>query len=184
MGADEILGWVDRRSTDVPVGRDRRDRKTRRLGDKKMTRRIIDWLYVRRWFPWAVMLLLLPPALLPPSFWLDVQSVTIHSAHVGAPISMTVEREVKRSFRGSWNVTIRQWDGGGWVTWCNASGSSNYRAEAKFPKNLSLQWWTDGACQPVPVGRYKVTTTWIVRDIAPLPDKVVTAESNVFEVTP
>lgn len=95
---------------------------------------------------------------------------------------MTVDREIKRPFRGSWQVTLRQWDGAGWVTWCNAQGASNYRPDSRFPKDLSLQWWTNGQCHPVPQGRYKVTTTWVIKDIPWMPEKTVTADSNIFEV--
>ena len=147
-----------------------------------MTRKTADWLYKHRWWPWTLTLLLLPIQLWPPSFWLDIHSVVVSSVKVGNPVTMVVEREIKRPFRGAWNVTVRQWDGSGWVTYCNANGASNYRPDARFPKDLSLQWWTDGQCHPVPQGRYKITTTWIIRDIQWMPDKTVTADSNIFEV--
>jgi len=181
MGAAEIIGWVDRRSANRDVGHRRRRGETHRL-DSPMTRKTADWLYKHRWWPWLLTLLLLPIQLWPPSYWFEVLSVLVSSVKQGDPVTMVVEREVKRPFRGAWGVTMRQWDGAGWVTYCNASGSSNYRPDARFPKDLSLQWWTDGQCHPVPQGRYKITTTWIIRDIQWMPDKTVTADSNIFEV--
>ena len=54
MGPFEVFGWVDRRHADYPVGHDRRSRQTPRLAGAKMRRQILDWLYVRRWWPWAL----------------------------------------------------------------------------------------------------------------------------------
>lgn len=149
-----------------------------------MTRRVLDWMHAYRLFPWAVTAMLLPSLLWPASWWLDVREVSIRSASYGKPLPMVVDREVKRGFLAEWQVTIRQWDGAGWLTWCNAEGKSNYRPDARYPKDLALQWWTDGACHPVPPGRYRVTTTWVIPVGALLPDKVVSVDSNVFEVTP
>ena len=149
-----------------------------------MSRPIADWLYRYRWWPWLVTLLIAPAYLWPASFWLDVKAVDIESARYGAPLHMTVERTIQRPFRGSWNITIRQWDGGGWVTWCNATGRSNYSQHAKLPKDLALQWWTDGQCHPLAEGRYKITTSWKIETPAWVPDKEIAIDSNAFEVTP
>lgn len=65
MVADKILGWVDRRVTDCPVGRDRRGVKTRRLGDAKMTRGFADWLYQHRWWPWVITATIMLTAVIP-----------------------------------------------------------------------------------------------------------------------
>lgn len=182
MVAAEKLGWVDRRCTDRDVGQHRRRGEIHRL-DTKMTRTVADWLYRFRLWPWAITIPFLPALLWPSGWWLEVKDVVIRSAAQGTPLSMTVDRQIKRSFLGTWQVTIRQWDGAGWLTWCNASGRSNYNPEARYPRNLSLQWWTDGACHPLPAGRYRVTTTWTVQGNL-LPDKHVVVDSNIFEVTP
>ena len=182
MVSAEKLGWVDRRCADRDVGQHRRRGEIHRL-DQEMTRTVADWLYRFRWWPWLVTLLLLPPMLWPAAWWIHVKDVMIRSAAYGSPLPMVVDREVRRPFLGEWHVTIRQWDGAGWLTWCNASGRSNYRPDARYPKNLSLQWWTDGQCHPLPVGRYKVTTAWTVEGDL-LPDKHVAVDSNIFEVTP
>ena len=187
MGAAKVLEWVDRRVADCVVGWHRRSYEIHRVAPTEitiMTRSIADWLYRYRWWPWVITALLLPLQLWPASWWLDVRSVNIRSAPVGEPLLMMVERTVKRDFRGSWNVTLRRWDGNGWVTWCNATGRTNYRNEATLPKNLALQWWTDGACHPLPVGRYKTSTSWSIESPSFMPNKTTVAESNVFEVLP
>ena len=182
MVAAEKLGWVDRRCVDRPVGRDRRRDQTRRMGDSKMTREIADWFHRYRWWPWLVILTLLPGILWPGSYWIDVRTHQIASTVVGESPVMLVDQTISHPFYGAWSATIRQWDGGGWTTWCNANGTSNYRPESRFPKVLTLKWWTDEQCHPLPQGRYKVTTRWTVRTPAPLPDKDVVVDSNIFEV--
>lgn len=183
MVAAEILGWVDRRRVDRDVGKHRRRGETSGV-DQKMTRTVADWLHLYRWWPWLFTLLLLPPLAWPASWWFAVEGVVVAATPAGASPHMTVDREIKRPFRGSWQSTIRQWDGLGWVTWCNAQGASNYRPDSRFPKDLDLRWWTDGQCHPIPAGRYKITTTWIIQDIQWMPDKAITIDSNIFEVTP
>lgn len=183
MVAAKVFGWVDRRHHDCDVGQRRRRGEVPRL-DKKMTRSVADWLYHYRWWPWGITVLFLPLLVWPASYWMEVRDVEIRSAPFGQPLPMVVDREIKRPFLGSWHVTIRQWDGLGWLTWCNADGRSNYRADARFPRDLALQWWTDGQCHPLQAGRYRVTTTWTIHSSGFLPDKTVTADSNIFEVTP
>jgi hypothetical protein len=145
-----------------------------------MTRKIADWLHHYRTIPWVVIVLLLPAGLWPASWWMDVRDVSLSDSRHGEQIVMTVDRQVHHAFRGHWSVTVRQWDGAGWVTYCNAQGSSNYRADARFPVPLTLKWWTDGQCYDLSPGRYRITTRWVI-DTA-LPDKEVTVDSNVFEV--
>jgi hypothetical protein len=181
MVTAEIFGFVDRRASDIPVGRDRRIRQAGGLDGSEMTRKVVDWLYRFRIIPWAAILVFLPIGLWPASWWLEVRDVNLSDAQQGGPVVMAVDRSVHRSFRGHWSVTVRQWDGAGWVTYCNAQGSSNYRADARFPVPLTLKWWTDGQCYDLSPGKYRITTRWQID--APLPSKTVTAESNVFEVT-
>ena len=182
MVTGEILGRVDWRRNHVPVGGDRRNQQTDRMGDSKMTGRIANWLHHYRLIPWVVMALFLPIGLWPAFWWLEVRDINLSNARQGAPIVMAVDRDIHRAFRGHWSVTVRQWDGAGWVTYCNASGSSNYRADARFPVPLTLRWWTDGQCYDLSPGRYRITTRWVIDTT--LPDKTVTADSNVFEVLP
>jgi len=149
-----------------------------------MRRRLLDWFYEHRWWPWIFTVIFAPAHIWPASYWLDVRSIAVQSAPFGQPLPMQIERVISHNFRGMWSATIRQWDGDGWVTYCNAQGRSNYRPDAKFPKDLALQWWTDGQCYPLPVGRYKVSTSWQIETPTWMPDKTVTVESNVFEVLP
>lgn len=149
-----------------------------------MKRKALDWMYVNRWLPWIAIVLIMPLLLWPAGWWFSVERVHVNSARLGEPLTMIVERMIERPFRATWQVTVRQWQGEGWVAYCNASGTSNYRPEAKFPNPLTLQWWTNGQCYPLPVGRYKVITAWKIDLSDPIPDKDVTIESNIFAVLP
>lgn len=184
MGASEILGWVDRRGPDSVLGGLGRRNSDRGLVGQTMTREQSDWLYRYRWWPWVLVAIVLPLKLWPAGWWLDVDVVQVQSARVGDPIPMLVEREIRRPFHGEWNITVRQWDGSGWLTYCNARGMSNYQPGARFPKALTLQWWTDGQCHPLPVGRYKITTHWTINAITMFDDPEVVIDSNIFEVRP
>lgn len=68
MGTFEGWGWVDRRRVDVRVGRDRRNRKARRLGDTEMTRNIADWFYRYRWWPWLLIAFVAGFVIIPDSY--------------------------------------------------------------------------------------------------------------------
>lgn len=119
----------------------------------------------------------------PASYWLDVRAVRVDSGPDSAKLGIVVVREVKREFSATWTVTIRQWDGG-WVVVCNAHGDSTFIPQAKFPKNLNLQWWTAGQCLPLATGKYQIKTVWKIDGLGLVPDKQVSVDSNVFEVTP
>jgi len=147
-----------------------------------MTRNVVDWLHHYRVVPWLVTLILLPIMLWPVSWWFKVDRVYVNSAQVSSPLAMIVDRKITRPFYGEWYVTIRQWNGNGWVTYCNAEGSSNYHPKAVLPKDLSLRWWTDGQCHPLPVGKYQISTTWVVKPEGFLTDKSISIDSNIFEV--
>ena len=120
----------------------------------------------------------------PASWWLDLRSVNIAGTTQGKPLLMLVERDVHRHFRGRWYATVRQWDGAGWIAYCNAAGVSNYVPESRFPRPLDLEWWTAGQCHQLPPGRYRITTSWLIETPAWVPDKTVTVDSHVFEVRP
>ena len=96
---------------------------------------------------------------------------------------MHVDRRIKRDFVGRWSVTVRELQGVENTLACVASAAGDYKVGARLPKTLTLGWWTNGRCEGLPAGVYVVTTIWEI-DNGPLPDKIVTAQSNPFKVTP
>ena len=119
----------------------------------------------------------------PASSWLEVDRVSIGNTLAGQPVPIIATRSINRPFSGDWRVTVRRWEYNGWVVYCNASGSNNYKTEAILPANLTLAWWTDGQCPVLPEGRYVANTSWRIQPNLPfLPAKYVAVDSNIFEV--
>lgn len=119
----------------------------------------------------------------PTSWWLQVNTFTIPDAHAGQPVEVLVDRRINRPFYANWTVTVRKWDGNGWVIVCVGKGQTSYRVDATLPSPVTLDWWTDKACPTLPVGKYTVDALWRIRGYGILPDKILSLESNVFEVT-
>jgi len=120
----------------------------------------------------------------PASFWLDVRTVRVFDSKVGEPVLMAVDRTISRDFRGEWLVSIRKLGYGGWVQFCSARGKTNYSADSHLPDPLTLRWWSYPECNPLPPGKYVMRTTWTIHGASFLPEKDVTADSNIFEVKP
>lgn len=118
----------------------------------------------------------------PTDFWFEVRSVRVFDSKEGERIVMAVDRTIKRDFRGYWTTSLRRLENGGWVSYCTSDGSTNYQVDSKYPEPLTLKWWTYPNCHPLGVGKYMLRTNWVIRGIGPLPDKEVTADSNIFEV--
>jgi hypothetical protein len=144
------------------------------------TRIVLIWQYIVA----AALFLAMLAALqfFPSDYWLEVRSVNVKRAKVGEPIELAVDRTINRNFHAQWAATVRQWDGSGWVVYCNASGISNYSTKASFPKPLTFGWWTWDQCKTLPAGRYQLETVWNIDGLGLMPDKQVSAMSNVFDV--
>lgn len=121
----------------------------------------------------------------PTWYWFEVHTLFINDAKVGQPITMLVDREVKRGFNGEFQITVHRWQGG-LVSYCSPgwSNSRDYVPGAVYPMPLTLDWWTDGKCYPLPAGQFQVTTRWRLIMPWPVPDKELVVRSNVFKVEP
>lgn len=120
----------------------------------------------------------------PASYWLEVRSIRVFDSKVGAPVVMAVDRTIKRDFQANWVSTIKRLDRGKWVSYCTADATTNYDRRATLPDPLFLQWWTFPGCHPLPAGKFILRTTWRIEVDGLVPDKWVTEDSNIFEVTP
>ena len=117
----------------------------------------------------------------PASFWLSVDDVHVFDSTVGSPIYMSVDRTIHRPFYGEWSVTVRKINTGKKSVVCVSRGRSDYITEAVFPEDLSLDWWTDGKCKTLKIGKYILTTSWSID--AMFSSKKVKAVSNEFAIT-
>ena len=150
-----------------------------------MARRIID--RIASWplvvLACAYLLFRAATAAWPASWWLTVDRVAVFDTLVPAEIVLFVDRAIHRPFVGEWSVLVRRFDEGEWTIVCAASGVSDYRPDAALPDPLTLDWWTNGQCGTPSPGRYLISTIWTIKgEQYGLPDKVVQALSNVFEV--
>lgn len=129
--------------------------------------------------------LLLAAHLWPASTWLEVRNVIAGPARAGEPVPMIVDREISRPFLGTWTVTVRKWGEDGAVIYCTANGASLYNTTVDLPRDLTLDWWTNGKCPALSAGKYAIDTTWRIDPMLPfLPAKHVQRESNIFQVAP
>lgn len=151
-----------------------------------MPRQVIPFL---RW-PVAMMIIaapLLAIYLWPMSYWFDVRTVHVNDSRVGEPITMLVDRDVKESFLGMYYVTIHKWKTNGPSAYCRMQGGPwEYKKGAVYPVPLTLLWWTEGSndCARPPPGQYQITTRWVNVGNGLLPEKSVTAVSNIYTVHP
>lgn len=120
-------------------------------------------------------------SLWPASYWLEVRSIKVSDGPM--PPVMAVDREIKRAFYGRWLATIMHWEPAGWVAACTARGEQLYNPDAKLPAKLDLDWWTTGQCRGLPAGRYIMRTHWVIDGRGVMPDKYVTADSNIWSVS-
>lgn len=118
----------------------------------------------------------------PASWWLEVRQVQVFNSVVGEPVRMAVDRTIHREFYAQWTVRVRKVEDGGWLTACASSGGGTYVPIATLPVELGLGWWSDGRCLALPVGQYLVNTTWKIEG-GLLPDKIISVDSNIFQVT-
>ena len=116
----------------------------------------------------------------PASWWLSVNEIHVFDAEAGQPIYMSVDREIHRPFVAEWAVNVRKIYDNRSTIICVGTGRSDYREDAVYPEDLSLDWWTDGKCKTLNSGKYILTTTWIITGA--FSSKNITVKSNVFEV--
>lgn len=117
----------------------------------------------------------------PASWWLDVWRIHVSDGMAGQTITMEVDRQIVRPFFGKWSAIVRKRQGAGWVVVCPSDGSADYRTDAVLPEDLTLEWWTAGACPALVAGTYILTTTW---EIYPefMPRKILKIVSNEFTI--
>lgn len=118
---------------------------------------------------------------LPTWFWLDVRSVHVADTVAGEDPIMTVDRTIRRDFRGDYTVIIKRKRPHGFVFYCAGSGSSDYNTDAALPDPLKLSWWLYPARCDLTAGSYRVDTLWRI-DTKSGNVREVRKRSNVFEV--
>ena len=118
----------------------------------------------------------------PAEYWMEVRKVHIDDGRESAKLNIIVDRTISRPVNMSWLITIRQWTDGDWENVCSMRSFASFIKSQRLPRGLTLGRWTGGVCHPLVPGRYIMNTTWTIL-LPGLPDRVVSVDSNVFEVT-
>ena len=131
----------------------------------------------------ALVLVTVARAAFPTDFWLEARSMAAQDAVAGGPVTLHVDRIIRRPFVGQWSVNVRRaTSGGGWEIICAATGGGSYRPDAALPEPLTLDWWTNGQCADLPPGQMHISTVWWLDmgALGAIPTPAL--ESNVFTV--
>jgi len=119
----------------------------------------------------------------PTSYYYDVGSIEVVDSPTGHPITLKVERIIRREFTAKYFVQVRKRVAGGWEIVCEGNGGGRYKTDAVLPDPLTLAWWSNNEnCNTLSeAGQYTVTTTWTIQTFLGWrsTDPVV---SNVFVV--
>ena len=119
----------------------------------------------------------------PITYWYELRSVSVADAHAGQPIILRVDRSINHSFVGEFDVILRRLTPDGWQVVCTGDGGGDYRTDSALPDPLTLEWWSNGGCTVIDQpGKYMVSTTLQVFPGLHL-RRIITNESNIFEVT-
>jgi len=121
----------------------------------------------------------------PASHWLDVREIIVHDTPYGQTPVMSVDRVINDTFTADWLAEVEvKTDGqsrAGFAVFCSQSGTARYHPDAVLPNPLTLDWWTYPKECKLPVGEYRLDTTWLLH-IPGYPDKQLEVISNNFKV--
>lgn len=120
----------------------------------------------------------------PATYWIKPRAVIVSDGVVGQPVTLRVDRAVKRKFKGEYHVYIRSLPGQ--VAYCEAHGNIRYRTDALLPDPVTLEWWaySDPRChgRNLKPGMYAMKTCWEIK----LPlwlSREVCIDSPAFQIT-
>lgn len=122
---------------------------------------------------------------LPSSNWMEIRVLHVDDSKLGVSPRIRVDRVISKDFTATWSASLQY---RAFETFypmgasCNASNVSNYTIGSRYPKDIDLFWWLEGAACDLPPGEYRLLTTWTITTDKGI-IKVVKAFSNVFSVT-
>lgn len=117
----------------------------------------------------------------PASVWFEPRFVMVANQVEGLAPKMTVSREIKRTFNGTWRVELERREGSGYVLIDAAEGGGRYATDNKLPADLDMDWWTYPKVMRPGPGWYRLDTCWTV-EIPVVQDKTVCMTSPPFEI--
>jgi hypothetical protein len=128
------------------------------------------------------------PLVVPTSYYYTLDSLHVENAAFGKSPEMVVARQIKRQFRGWYDIEIERVNGGEYELFagCGSYGMQEftYRPGRVLPNPLTLDWWMgippNRECD-LPPGDYRIITEVHVRSFfdAVLTERVA---SNTFTI--
>lgn len=124
-------------------------------------------------------------SIFPASRWYELRLVGVADGRVGEPITMVIDREIKRPFTGEYTVTLFDVDSGRLV--CAGGDRVLYTPGVMLPEPVTLDWWTYGAHPPCETaltpGTFRLRTcVEILHHLPGIGRREVCLNSNAFTV--
>lgn len=140
---------------------------------------------VIQWFIAAIVafwVLQFAGAFVPASVWYEVGRVeVVEPVYAGEEIHLSVNRKVKRSFDGEYDVVVVDEDTNTIV--CDGGATLRYDPSRSLPKPVTLEWWIGEPCE-LDIGNYHMISRWKIEWSAfELLDKRVSVDTY-FSVLP
>ncbi len=122
---------------------------------------------------------------MPTDYWFDVRSVHVTSVRAGESPPVRLEATFHRPFEADWIAILWRQDENGVSDFCRRAGRRDYTTATSLPENSVLDDWLSGPigedCPDLEPGTYVLALVWELATDA-LPPRVLTVESNIFEV--
>ncbi|MDX5370199.1 MAG: hypothetical protein LPL29_12575 [Alphaproteobacteria bacterium] len=123
----------------------------------------------------------------PARHWFPVGDIKVESGPEPAALAVSYDREIERTFDGSWRIQIwRVLPDGARIVACNTGLiETTYPAGAKLPEGgIDLAWFVDKhtECLSLAPGHYEMQVTWVINEGGVLLQRSIHRETT-FEVT-
>ncbi len=114
--------------------------------------------------------------------WFVVNKIFVPNHMANSNPIMTYDRTIKVPFRGFWVTEVqRRVEDGSFTLECSASGINDYDVGDYIPDNQVRWKWFVDRCSVLPVGTYRLRSSWVMRK-PEWPDKQFVTYSNIFNV--
>lgn len=118
-------------------------------------------------------------SMLPNNRFMEIKTMIVNDTLVGDTPILVFERVINQEFVAEWTVTVRSVTNEGLVTVCHGRGRDHYSPAGRLPNPVSLNWWLGNNSCRLPLGKYRIDTSW---EIIGETNRIIRAGSNIFTV--
>jgi hypothetical protein len=128
--------------------------------------------------------------MIPLSYWYDVTNEEVLDSRVGEPVFLLSDRVINREFFGEWSVIVRAIEttesSSETEVICGNSGSLTYSPTSKPLDSVTLDWWSNGACDSTKLGPglFVLETCHTIHTGILGVERSMCRSSNVFTINP